>query len=35
MTQPLEREAIMPRISGIQRNITKLRKLGELPLEDF
>lgn len=35
MTLPLEREAIMPRIDGIRKNIAKLRKLGELPLEEF
>lgn len=35
MTQPLEREAIMPRLNGIKRNIAKLRRLGKLPLEDF
>lgn len=31
----LLREAILPRISGIQKNIARLRKLGELPFEQF
>lgn len=32
---PLEREAIMPRIDGIRKNLQKLRQLGELPFEQF
>ncbi|MEW6610310.1 MAG: DUF86 domain-containing protein [Patescibacteria group bacterium] len=32
---PLEREAIFPRIDGIQKNIRKLRELGVLPFEEF
>lgn len=32
---PLEREAIMPRMSGIRRNLVKLRNWGELPFEQF
>ena len=32
---PLEREAIMPRIDGIQRNVQKLRELGALPFDSF
>ncbi len=35
MTQPLEREAILPRMDGIKKNIAKLRTLGELPIEQF
>ena len=35
MTLPLEREAVLPRIDGIRKNIQRLQKLGELPLEDF
>lgn len=32
---PLEREAILPRIDGIRKNLQKLRQLGELPFEQF
>ena len=32
---PLEREAIMPRIDGMLRNIKKLEELGKLPLKEF
>ena len=32
---PIRTEAILPRIDGITRNITKLRKLGKHPLEEF
>ena len=35
MTLPLEREAIMPRIDGIRKNIAKLQKLGKLPFAQF
>lgn len=35
MILPLEREAIMPRIDGIRKNLAKLNSLGELPLEEF
>lgn len=35
MTLPLEREAIMPRIDGIRKNILKLQELGKLPFEKF
>lgn len=35
MTLPIEREAILPRIDGIRRNIEKLRNLGGLPFETF
>jgi len=34
MTQ-LEREAIMPRISGIQKNLQRLHVLGKLNFEEF
>src|SRR3989344_3865691 len=34
-TAPIRTEAILPRIDGITRNITKLRKLGTYPLEEF
>ena len=34
-TAPIRTEAILPRIDGITRNITKLRKLGKHPLEEF
>lgn len=33
--QPLEREAIMPRIDGIHKNLAKLRELGQLPFKEF
>lgn len=32
---PLEREAILPRIDGIGKNLRKLRELAKLPLNDF
>lgn len=32
---PLKREAIIPRIDGISRNVEKLRTLGKLPLSEF
>lgn len=32
---PLEREAILPRLDGIQKNIRKLRELGILPFQVF
>src|SRR3990167_5489136 len=32
---PLEREAILPRISGIQRNVEKLEELARLPFATF
>lgn len=35
MTLSLEREAIMPRIDGIRKNISKLQRLGQLPFEQF
>jgi uncharacterized protein YutE (UPF0331/DUF86 family) len=35
MTLPLEKEAIMPRLDGIRKNIVKLQLLGELSLTDF
>jgi len=35
MTLSLEREAVLPRIDGIRKNLAKLRKLGDLPLEKF
>ena len=35
MTLPLEREAILPRIDGIRKNLEKLRQLGELPFDEF
>ena len=35
MTVPLEREAIMPRIDGIRKNIARLRELSMIPLVDF
>ena len=35
MTLKLEREAIMPRLSGIKKNLAKLRGLGTLSLEKF
>ena len=33
--QPLEREAIFPRIDGIKRNLKKLEMLAALPFEQF
>ncbi|HCA66665.1 MAG: hypothetical protein UW39_C0009G0020 [Parcubacteria group bacterium GW2011_GWC2_44_17] len=35
MTLPLEREAIMPRIDGIRKNLSKLQELGTLPFVQF
>lgn len=35
MTPPLEREALMPRIDGITKNIARLRQLGMLPQDQF
>ncbi len=35
MSLPLEREAILPRVDGIQKNVAKLRELGTLPFEQF
>ncbi|HCU25711.1 MAG TPA: hypothetical protein DF383_11905 [Deltaproteobacteria bacterium] len=35
MNAAIEREAILPRIDGIRKNLTKLKKLSELPFEDF
>jgi uncharacterized protein YutE (UPF0331/DUF86 family) len=35
MKQPLEREAILPRIDGIRDNLEKLRVLGNLPFKKF
>lgn len=35
MSPPLEREAILPRIDGIRKNIKKLEALSQLPLEKF
>lgn len=35
MTLPLEREAILPRVDGIRKNLAKLSKLGDLPFEKF
>lgn len=35
MTLPLEREAIMPRIDGIRKNILKLQGFGKFPFEKF
>lgn len=32
---PLEREAIFPRIDGIQKNLKRLEALGTLSLEEF
>lgn len=32
---PVEREAIVPRIDGIRKNIRKLEKLAALPLDQF
>ncbi len=32
---PLEREALFPRIDGIQRNLARLRALGALPFDEF
>lgn len=34
-SSPVEREAILPRIDGIQRNIKKLEELAKLPFEHF
>jgi len=33
--RPLEREAIMPRLDGIRKNIKKLEELSKLPFENF
>lgn len=35
MTLPLEREAILPRIDGIRKNLAKLHALGDLPFKQF
>lgn len=35
MTVPLEKEALLPRIDGIRRNIARLRKIGALPPGEF
>lgn len=35
MTLPLEREALLPRIDGIRKNIAKLNDLGKLSLAQF
>ena len=35
MTLPLEKEAIMPRLDGIRKNLEKLRRLGNLPFVLF
>lgn len=32
---PLEREAILPRIDGIKKNLERLRRLGQLSFEEF
>jgi hypothetical protein len=32
---PIEREAVLPRIDGIQKNLKKLQELAKLPLEQF
>ena len=32
---PLEREAILPRIDGIKKNVLKLQNLAKLPFETF
>lgn len=35
MTQPLQREALMPRINGIKKNLQKLKAFGKLPFKTF
>lgn len=35
MTPPLEREAILPRIDGIRKNLKKLEQLSLLPFDQF
>ena len=35
MTPSLEREAILPRIDGIRKNLERLKMLGELPFDEF
>lgn len=35
MSPPLEREAILPRMDGIRKNIKKLKELALLPLGEF
>lgn len=35
MTIPLEREALLPRIDGIRKNIARLRELSLLPTDEF
>lgn len=35
MILPLEREALLPRLDGIRKNLTKLQALGKLPPEQF
>lgn len=32
---PLEREAILPRLDGIKKNVLKLKALAALPIEQF
>lgn len=35
MIQSIEREAILPRIDGIRKNLKKLEALSKLPLKEF
>lgn len=35
MKQSIKSSAVVPRIDGIQRDVEKLKELGELPLEEF
>lgn len=35
MKQSIEREAILPRIDGIRKNLKKLETLAKFPLEEF
>lgn len=35
MKQTIKRQSIVPRIDGIQRDVEKLKGLGELPLTEF
>lgn len=35
MTQSLQREALMPRINGIKKNLQKMGQLGKLSFQEF
>lgn len=35
MTQPLQREALMPRINGIKKNLQRMGQLGKMSFQEF